>query len=91
VVPAEPAPAERLSGADMITFTSASTVENFVTLAGDRVRTLLDRTAVAVIGPVTAAALERIGVAPDVMPREYTIEALVAAIVAYFASREAVV
>jgi uroporphyrinogen-III synthase len=89
-LPRRPEPLQSIGGCDMITFTSASTVENFARLAGDQARTLLDRCAVAAIGPITAAALERIGVVADVVAHEYTIDALVADIVRYFANRQPV-
>jgi uroporphyrinogen III methyltransferase/synthase len=90
VPPAEPPPLSLLDGVDMVTFTSASTVENFVRIAGESARAVLGRVAVAAIGPITAAALERTGVAADVIAAPYTVEALADAIVRYFANRESV-
>ena len=75
---------------DVVTFTSASTVKNFVQVFGtDQAPDLLRRTAVASIGPVTAEAAERYGIATSIMPKEYTILALVEAIVEHFRSPEA--
>jgi uroporphyrinogen III methyltransferase / synthase len=70
---------------DVVTFTSASTVKNFVRLfGGDASADLLRPVLVAAIGPVTAEAAEQNGIRTDIMPSEYTIEALVAAIVDHF-------
>jgi uroporphyrinogen III methyltransferase/synthase len=66
---------------DFITFTSSSTVHNFVELAGpltkkiDRVRTRI-----ACIGPITAATLKEYGIPPAIQATEFTIPGLVRAI-----------
>ncbi len=72
-----------------ITFTSSSTVRNFVRLLGLREsRAILKRSApadgihTASIGPVTSATLREFGLPVDIEAREYTIPGLVAAIVA---------
>ena len=71
-----------------ITFTSSSTVKNFVELLGLRsARTALKKPArhrgvhTASIGPVTSATLREFGLPVDIEAREYTIPGLVAAIV----------
>jgi uroporphyrinogen III methyltransferase / synthase len=70
---------------DVVTFTSASTVRNFVKVFGaDQAADLLGRTTVASIGPVTAETAEQYGIATSIMPKEYTIPSLVDAIVDYF-------
>ena len=70
---------------DVVTFTSPSTVRNFAQVFGPEQATdLLRTTAVASIGPVTAEAAEQYGIATSIMPKEYTIPALVDAIVAHF-------
>ncbi|HKQ34456.1 MAG TPA: uroporphyrinogen-III C-methyltransferase [Nitrospiraceae bacterium] len=70
----------------VVTFTSSSTVRNFVELFGgrDRVRPLLAGTVVACIGPITARTAEEYGVTVTVMPAENTVPALAEAIVKYF-------
>jgi uroporphyrinogen III methyltransferase/synthase len=69
----------------VVTFTSSSTVHNFVEILGRKeYKSLLDGVAVASIGPVTAKTAEEYGMKTDVMPEEYTIPALVDAIVGYF-------
>jgi uroporphyrinogen III methyltransferase/synthase len=67
---------------DAITFTSASTVDNFVALVGSegRARDLLAKTLVASIGPVTSEALSARALRVDVTAREATMAGLVASI-----------
>ncbi|HZT29327.1 MAG TPA: uroporphyrinogen-III C-methyltransferase [Bryobacteraceae bacterium] len=82
VVPAEAAAeAARIFGAahkpDWITFTSSSTVQNFVSLAGAGA---LAGTRVASIGPVTSATARKLGVAIAAEAAVYTMEGLVEAI-----------
>jgi uroporphyrinogen III methyltransferase/synthase len=70
---------------DAVTFTSASTVRNFAQMLGaDQSVDLLRTTTVAVIGPVTADAAQRLGIAVTVMPENYTVPALVQALVDHF-------
>jgi uroporphyrinogen-III synthase len=69
---------------DMVTFTAASTVRNFVELAGADV----GRARVAVIGPITAEAARAAGVRVDVEADEYTVTGLLEAICAYYAGTE---
>ncbi len=85
-VPAEPDPAviERLrAGVDAVTFTSPSTVRNFLTLvrsAGLDPETLLAESVLASIGPVTTDALVAAGLRADVEADPSTIPALVDAL-----------
>lgn len=74
---------------DMITFTSSSTVTGFDRRTGGRAREVLSGRLVAAIGPITARTLADLGIAVDVMPEQYTIEALTAEIEAFFANRDA--
>ncbi len=70
---------------DVVTFTSPSAVRNFVRVVGPEPAADLLRTmVVAVIGPVTAEAATQSGIATTIMPRQYTVPALVEAIVSYF-------
>jgi len=70
---------------DVLIFTSASTVRNFVRLYGvDPVADLLQPVAVASIGPVTAEAALQSGIRTAILPDEYTIPGLVEAIVKHF-------
>jgi uroporphyrinogen III methyltransferase/synthase len=71
---------------DLVTFTSASTVRNFVRLFGrDQVADLLGSVTVASIGPVTAEAAEQCGIRTTIMPAHHTIPGLVEAIVQHIA------
>jgi uroporphyrinogen III methyltransferase/synthase len=77
---------------DVVTFTSASAVRNFVrALGAEPAADLLRAVVVASIGPVTAEAASQCNIQTTVMPASYTIPALVDAIVEHFskASREA--
>lgn len=70
---------------DAITFTSSSTVNNFVALLEEEcVSDLLDGVTVACIGPITGRTAEEKGIEPHILPREYTIPALVDALVKHF-------
>ncbi len=73
---------------DVITFTSSSTVRNFVALLGrkDRGRVARDHTnaiCFASIGPVTSATLKELGLRVDTQAKAYTIPGLIRAIVAW--------
>lgn len=70
---------------DAVTFTSSSTVKNFMKLIGEANRPLLAKTAIACIGPITAKTAEDLGLNVDVIPGQYTAEALVDAVEAHFA------
>jgi uroporphyrinogen III methyltransferase/synthase len=71
---------------DVVTFTSASAVKNFVTVFGaEAAADLLNKTLVASIGPVTAEAAEHFQITTSIMPSQYTVAALVDAIVEHFA------
>lgn len=83
-IPAEPDPdglAALESGVDALTFTSPSTVENFVELvrrAGLDPLHLPGNPKIACIGPITQKAAEEAGFADVMMAEEYTTEGLVA-------------
>jgi uroporphyrinogen III methyltransferase/synthase len=62
---------------DAITFTSPSTAENFAALLDEESLKAAADCTVAAIGPVTADALRRLGLAPDWVPDEPTVRALV--------------
>lgn len=70
---------------DVITFTSPSTVNNFVEILGSKgLQKLLKGSLVASIGPITKEAAEKWKIRTHIMPAEYTINALVEAIVAFY-------
>ena len=64
-----------------ITFTSSSTVQNFVEVAGAEA---LAGVKVASIGPVTTATARRLGIAVDVEARMYTVDGLVDAVLGLY-------
>ena len=66
---------------DFVTFTSSSTVENFIKLMGKGYRHKLSGVKFASIGPVTSGTLKEFGLKPDVEAKVYTIEGLVRAMV----------
>ncbi len=63
---------------DVVTFTSSSTVTNFVKLIGGTEP--LRQVKTACIGPVTAETLTKCGITPDVTADVYTIDGLVRAV-----------
>jgi uroporphyrinogen-III synthase len=74
----------------MITFTSSSTVRNFVALLGKNVwrgrprprkASPLDGVRLASIGPITSSTLRELGLPVDVEAKEYTVPGLIRAIV----------
>jgi uroporphyrinogen III methyltransferase/synthase len=74
---------KRVIGA--VTFTSSSTVSNFVEMLGPKeAMELIAGTVVASIGPLTAEKARTLGIETTVMPKEYTIPALVRALAEYF-------
>jgi uroporphyrinogen-III synthase len=70
----------------VVTFTSSSTVKNFVELLGARgKRTRLNGILTASIGSVTSSTLRALGLTVDIAAKEFTIPGLVKAIVAAIA------
>lgn len=67
-------------GVDVITFTSSSTVRNFVVLAG----TYTGQAIIACIGPITARTAQELGLTVHLTASEYTIPGLVQALKDYF-------
>ena len=77
---------------DMVTFTSASTVRNFVKVLGpDPAADLLNTTVVAAIGPITAEAANRLNIQTTIMPSTYTVPALIDAIVAHYVKTQSTI
>jgi uroporphyrinogen III methyltransferase/synthase len=72
---------------DVITFTSPSTVIQFLGIMGPDFR-LPSRVRIACIGPVTAAAARKAGLRVDILQERYTIPELVDAIAAHFEKEE---
>jgi uroporphyrinogen III methyltransferase / synthase len=70
---------ERAERADIVTFTSSSTVDGFVHNVADAAQLLGGKT-VAAIGPVTAATARAHGIRVDVVAAEFTVEGLMLAL-----------
>jgi uroporphyrinogen-III synthase len=64
----------------IVTFTSSSTVTNFLVLLGPDRSSALEGVKLASIGPVTTATLKQAGLTPDIEASEYTMQGLVTAI-----------
>jgi uroporphyrinogen-III synthase len=75
----------RAGEVDAVTFTSSSTVENFLARLTAEGATLSDLggVVVACIGPITARTARTCGLAVDAMPEDYTLGGLVAALAAF--------
>ncbi len=70
---------------DIVTFTSSSTVKNFVDLLpSDKYRELIKDITTACIGPITDKTAESLGFKPDIVATNYTIEGLVDSILQHF-------
>lgn len=73
---------------DVVTFTSSSTVTNFVQMLApadqDDLRRIMAGVTVVAIGPLTARTVEKNGLTVDVQPADYTIPKMVDSIVAHF-------
>jgi len=68
-------------GVDVITFTSSSTVTNFVrAFPDDRLPAVLGDAEIACMGPVTADVARKLGLTVSIVAREYTTHGLVQAI-----------
>jgi len=73
---------------DLVTFTSSSTVTNFLTMvdATDtrELHQLLDKVKIAAIGPITAETIRKNDLTVDIQPDNYTIADMVDAIVDHY-------
>jgi uroporphyrinogen III methyltransferase/synthase len=70
---------------DLITFTSSSTVRNFLTmLNATDPAALIGRARVACIGPVTTQTAIEMGLPVEIQAKEYTIDGLLQAILEYY-------
>jgi len=93
VLPAvDPAPlAERFRRReiDAVTFTSSSTVTNFVRLFGNaNINSIVGSSAIACIGPITARTVEELGGRADIVAEEFTIPGLVRELAEYFVAQD---
>ena len=71
---------------DVITFTSPSTVHNFLEIMGRDYATP-KRIKIACIGPVTAAAVKKAGLPADIIQERYTIPGLVETLIKYYSKK----
>lgn len=71
---------------DLVTFTSSSTVHNFVALLEGSLAEVLRHTTIGCIGPVTADTARGYGMQVAVQPVTYTVPAFVEAIIQFFAA-----
>lgn len=67
---------------DILTFTSPSTVQNFLTVLGASARCAIEASIVAAIGPITQEALRKAGFQPQIVAQESSAIALVDALCA---------
>lgn len=76
---------------DMVTFTSSSTVRNFLTMVDakdeDELISLMEGVKIAAIGPITAKTVTDSGLQVDIQPENYTIAEMVRSIIGYFEKR----
>lgn len=70
------------------TFTSAATFNNFREIMGEDAEALLKGVTIAVIGPVTAKAVEKSGLHVDIMPEEATIGAMIEEIIKWTGEKD---
>ncbi|MGK7345609.1 MAG: uroporphyrinogen-III C-methyltransferase [Candidatus Nitrospinota bacterium M3_3B_026] len=70
---------------DVVTFTSSSTVQNFVQMWGkDEAARLMEGVTVASIGPITSETARKLGLNPVIEPKDFTTAALAGAIERHF-------
>jgi len=75
-------------GVDVVTFTSSSTVTNFLSMfKKGEAPELLESVYVACIGPITAETAKESGIRVDIMPKSYTIPALTEAMAEFFKAK----
>jgi uroporphyrinogen III methyltransferase/synthase len=73
---------------DVITFTSSSTVRNFVRLFGGRkLGEIASGSTIACIGPITAATIEELGGCADIVADQFTAIGMLRAIVEHFEAK----
>lgn len=77
---------------DLVTFTSSSTVHNFVAMFSEEVpAVVLEKTRIGCIGPITADTAREFDLEVTVQPSVYTIPAFAEAIVEYFSRQRSAV
>ena len=71
----------------VVTFTSSSTVTNFLGQIDADLMSYLDRVTFACIGPITAKTARENGLKVEIIPQQYTVDALVTAIEDHYADK----
>lgn len=75
----------------MVTFTSSSTVRNFLTMVDakdqEELERLMEGVRIAAIGPITAKTIANSGLKVDIQPEKYTIESMVREIIEYYSDQ----
>lgn len=69
---------------DAVTFTSSSTVRNFLARVGREMRPYLQDVVIACIGPITAKTVREAGLTPTIVARTYTIDGLIESLIQYY-------
>ncbi len=70
---------------DMVTFTSSSTVENFVTLLkGEEFQPWLNKVTLTSIGPITSETAAKLGLSIDITADDFTIPGLVNTVLTHY-------
>ncbi len=73
---------------ELVTFTSSSTVRNFITMidakTNQELQSLMEPVTIAAIGPITAKSVQKYGLVVDIQPEQYTITDMVRAIVNHY-------
>jgi len=73
---------------DAVTFTSSSTVSNFISLFDSKdSRKLLKNIITASIGPITSETARSLDIEPEIEAKEFTIQGLVDSLLAYYESQ----
>lgn len=77
---------------DLLTFTSSSTVTNFLTMVDakskEELQKMLHKVTIAAIGPITAETVTQNGLQVHIQPDHYTINDMVQAIVAHYENKQ---
>ncbi len=77
---------------DLVTFTSSSTVTNFIAMVApddaEELKKLMQGVTIAAIGPITAETIREAGLQVDIQPERYTIADMVRAIVRYYQAEQ---
>ena len=71
---------------DVITFTSSSTVNNFLALMSDKLLPYIKKAKIACIGPITEKTARDAGLNVEIVPNQYTVSSLMDAIENHFLS-----